>query len=107
MQIYNTFINSEIRVNYGKAPQLFLGCGPMTNGVNPYVLQVVQNNNNNVHFVNLTVPSNECCLGCGSHPNLLGHSIMASSVIATLRSVLGWWNVFPFSLKYKKLSEFY
>jgi len=91
MQIYNDFITNEVRANYGKTPQLFLGCGPMTNAYEPYVLQVVQSNiNNGVHFVNLTTPSNECCLGCGSHPTLVGHTIMASSAIAALQSVLGW-----------------
>jgi len=91
MEIYNSFIANEIRGNYGNAPAIFLGCGPMTNAYDPYVLQVVQDNiNNGVYYVNLTVPSDECCLGCISHPTLVAQSYMAASAIETLSSVLGW-----------------
>jgi len=91
MELYNAFLTNEVRANYGKTPAIFLGCGPMTDAYEPYVLQVVQDNiNNGVHFVNLSTPANECCNGCGSHPDLTGHTIMASNTIATLRSVLGW-----------------
>jgi len=87
---YKTFI-TEIRKKYGNNVQLFLVCGPMIgNPCCKYVNQVVQENQPNVHYVNLEGILQQSDLGCDYHPNFNGHIKMANITVPIIKSALNW-----------------
>jgi len=87
---YKTFI-TYLRYRYGNNVQLFLVCGPMIgNPCCQYVNQVVQDNQPNVHYVDLEGIIQTGDIGCDYHPNWNGHIKMADRTTPIISSALNW-----------------